>query len=245
MNNMRVWSVLVLAGCLAAAGRSDVAPGEATGAGTGTIVGRVFGPDGQPAGGIRIGAWPELRGPGISSVQAEAVTVPDGSYRLTGLAPGRYVIRPLETLQPPQTDEQWHYWSYAGIFVRERGTASTRPLRLVRAAHVTGTVVDADTGRPIRGVRVGHYTLQADAQRAGGGSTPTDSEGRFRVLAPALRAQLYVSTPLRPDGLTRHPSRRYYFRGTIDLKPGETVFKFRVHSDRFNQPLPEPEKAGF
>jgi hypothetical protein len=61
-------------------------------AASGTIAGRVFGTDGKPAGNIRVAIQPETRPDGVKQGRVLTQTDSSGTYRLTGLTPGRYYV---------------------------------------------------------------------------------------------------------------------------------------------------------
>ena len=142
---------------------------------TGTISGRVLGPDLTPVGGVTIEAW-ETGAVHSSTVVAKGVSSTDGRYRLLGLSPG------LVSLRGQHPD----YFSAETIVVDARiGDTSAPDLHLVPAAHVSGRVVDQQ-GNPI--------VAELSAYPA---ETTSTSDGRFELtgLPPDLEADIWVRAP--------------------------------------------------
>ena len=151
---------------------------------SGAVAGRVTDAPGRPVAGALVVC-------GDSAARTDA----SGRYRLEGVAPGARTIE-----------------AAAGDRAARRGTAvgkdgpTALDLRLSAATEISGSVLDAHTRRPIRGVRVaisdavasaGRSGFAAFAPRAAPSSTPrprrialTDSRGRFR--APGLPPGTYA-----------------------------------------------------
>jgi len=134
---------------------------------------------------------------GPFSVETDA----KGRFKITGLAPGAYEIRPhaYVFVLPNQSP-------YAGanrrIVVRAGETIDDISIELVRGAVVTGRVVDKD-GRPVVGDHVRLLLLRGDNPPPGSGSPPgvgeTDDRGVYRLFGVPPGRYL-VAVNHRSDG---------------------------------------------
>lgn len=103
------------------------------GAGRGTVQGRVT-RDGEPVFGAHVLAFDPL-----ADALVGALTLPDGTYRLAGLPPGRYVIRAVPLEAPVGTDSFGGIFGLSPLDTGFRATFLPRLVR-VRADEVTGGV---------------------------------------------------------------------------------------------------------
>lgn len=147
----------------------------------GTIRGIVLDAAGKPAAGALV----------ISEDQA-AVADAQGAFRITGVDAG---VRSVQA---------YFHDDFAvrkdNVRVR-RGQESDTPLRLARAAAITGTVVDESTRKPVAGARVGASSGgSVFGRRRVERSVRTDAHGRFRLSGLAPRA--YAVTASREGFLT-------------------------------------------
>lgn len=158
------------------------------------IRGRVVDGRGQPAGGILVGAAPD-----DSQGVARSESLPDGTFRMAGLADRSYAIAAGSGL--------------AGFAIRlgVRPTEEPLILRLQPGGRVSVRVVDA-SGRPVSeiwpGVRmVGGVRLYVPGLQ----SNPTGPDGVAVIDSPSGTVGVEV----------RHESGRG--QGTVNVRPGETA----------------------
>jgi protocatechuate 3,4-dioxygenase beta subunit len=136
----------------------------------GTIRGVVSDPAGKPADGALVIAG-----------SLAAKTDSAGAWELTGV--------------PPGTREVEAFWKDDLAARRDtvhvkKGEAVDAPLRLAKAASVTGSVVDEKTRRPLAGVRVSASATSFFRGDARSRRARTDAKGKFRI--PALAPRRYA-----------------------------------------------------
>ena|GEM_PF-412308 len=156
---------------------------------TGSIAGRVTqGADGAPI----AGAWVYVRSNNGNPGSNGATTAADGTYLISGLADGDYVV--AFTGPPPASAASSSYnfhctWSSAGCegtpeWVSVVGGAATQHIDLVLPAPgtVTGIVTSASDGKPLADVGVSAYSASG-----GNAYTSTSADGRYALsgLFPA------------------------------------------------------------
>lgn len=117
----------------------------------GVIAGRVYGPDGEPAGGVRItlGVDGPIRNGSFSGGQyAETDTETDGTYRLEWLRPGEYSVAAggamLGGLLGDTGQDPLGRQVRSGIRISEGQTLNGVDFRLEDGGKVSGRVIDAD-----------------------------------------------------------------------------------------------------
>jgi len=158
---------LALSGATAAVAAPDPAPTGGSISGTVTRA-----DDGSPVAGVSV--W--VDGP----TWVTTTTDSSGSYSLSGLAVGSYVV----TFFPEETDLKREYWEGAFIYdqatpivVGEGEVVAGIDASLDEGAAYAGTVTREDDGSPIEGA-----TVQAlDARNEIVGATTTDASGVYRL----------------------------------------------------------------
>jgi RNA polymerase sigma factor (sigma-70 family) len=170
--------------------------------------GRLIGPDGRPAPGVRLAVV--RLGTAVlddAAVQpprgwpADVMTGPDGEYRLDGMPTG-------ENLWLQVRDERFALTTF-----RVAAGGESMAVTLTGSRLLTGRITSADTGRPLAGARIGvlvgpdqatldYYTAMAAAPDVSAAAPPaevevrTDAEGRYRLrLPPAASYRVYASPP--------------------------------------------------
>ncbi len=150
---------------------------------------------GQPLGGARVEVW-STAGPWSRS----AFTAEDGTYSITGLASGSYLVQAAAKGHVPLY--------YDGVLRRSEATPVVvtapevtagidflLPARLPDGATIEGRIVDEQTGEPLRGVRVFASPLIPGEVR----SDHTDSTGSY--LLSGLRPGIYIVWAFKPGYL--------------------------------------------
>jgi protocatechuate 3,4-dioxygenase beta subunit len=137
--------------------------------GGGTVAGTVVDSSGKPVGGVIVTA---------DEVAAESDA--SGRYQLTGVAAGSREIRAVWKEEFAARRES--------LLVKKGQTVEV-PLKLVRAAAVTGTIVEEGTRRPVGGARVSAFAAAASpfGRRRAERMARTDARGRYRVGGLATR----------------------------------------------------------
>ncbi len=179
------------------------------------IHGRIFDLQGRPAAGVEVriddayrladGITETLSFGALEQVPdawpARNVTGPDGRFTLGGL--GRAVWARL-TVDGPRFAIQNIFVETEGAIAPLRGrpgfttlkaggTSDSRPLTMVLQPDLTliGQVTDADTGKPIAGVRVRTYT----GATPDGAGPQTGTDGRFRTRVAVGNRTVRISPP--------------------------------------------------
>jgi RNA polymerase sigma factor (sigma-70 family) len=206
--------------------------------GSAAVRGRLIGPDGKPAAGVRLaivrlgpaareitqGDEPPPSPPGWP---ADVASDADGRFRLDGLPEG-------ETLWLQVQDDRYALTTFPASV----GAAEPLTVTLAGPRLLTGRVVAEDTGRPLGGARVSvvvgperktqdHYTALAAAPDAAAAAPPVemdgraDADGRFQLRLPPEEAyHVYVNPPEGATCLGRH--------GNLAWADGETARKLTV-----------------
>lgn len=138
-----------------------------------------------------------------------ARVLPDGSFRIERLAPGRYTLHSIDTPEGftlvPRVDVA-------------AGTSNIE-LLLVPAAVFEGVIVDAD-GHPVPRAKVVFFP---DAFGAGH-STPADEQGRFRIEAPpGVRGRLNA----------QHPDNQWYQVSLPDMVAPQSGLELKLRRGFF------------
>lgn len=145
----------------------------------GTVAGTVVDPAGKPVEGAVVVS-------GALAVKTDAT----GAFRLPGVPVGAAAVEAFSKELAARSDS---------VRVKKGETAQV-PLRLARAAAITGTVIDEKTRRPISGVRVsaaaGGMTLRGPEP---GRRVRTDAKGKFRLVG--LRPRGYAIRAAKTDYL--------------------------------------------
>jgi hypothetical protein len=199
-----------------------------------TITGRILLEGNGPLGGVEVAAYPLPFKLGPNPPVTKAQSDANGNYRLEGLAPGTYRV------EPTAGSEKWDHESSFILRVKD-GQTHSQDLVAVPRVTVIGQVVDEQTGKPLRGLRIDCTVPKPDGRGGRTSGAYTDREGRFLIRTRPGKAQLQVWAPLK-HGLTPPLDRRYAFRGPLNLQPGQTQFALRYDAERLNQPLPSPDR---
>lgn len=162
-----------------------------------TITGKVVRQDGKPLGSIiHIQAEPEQRSTGYI-VGHYCQTAPDGSYTITRLAPGGYRI--LTTIPRKLSDSIAPPMDVS--IEAKLGTVNTVPdIVLPIGGTVTGSILDADTKKPVPGVQLTIYDNSSFPSSHLIGLI-TGADGTFTanvwtgkaIVSPYLVPDIYVS----------------------------------------------------
>jgi hypothetical protein len=177
----------------------------------------------------------------LDDVQTDVVETDDaGQVRFTGLAPGPYdlLARHRDRNDDGKPVGPWRALQRSFVIPEDGGTAMALELRYP-TAEVTGMVVDAVTGEPIRGARVVLETPELRASRSladkliaanySYGGSGGDGVFRFPHVTPGsysltvvkagFAARSYAGLGVGPDGL--HGLR-------VELTPGEAVLELTL-----------------
>jgi len=166
----------------------------------GTIAGKVIAADGKPAAGVKVKAIGQY-----ASGSTEPITAADGTYRIGGLQPATYclcVVDPAGKGAAAPVD---------GVKV-QAGKSAQANIRLQSGVLLTGTVVDAADGKPLSGLTVLSYPMNANKPSYNGTvEATTDATGRyrFRVMPGKYNVQVtgwrlgsvYISSKENRSGL--------------------------------------------
>ncbi len=147
---------------------------------TGTISGRVTGPDGEPLAGISLSLGPEDR----SWRAASCMSGEDGRY-IAEVAAGTYTI---STSVDPFGTASFPPGYLEHVFVEEGAHLEGIDIELRNGGSLEGVVSD-DGGNPLSGIRIGVHELERDAPVLFfGGRGVSDQNGRFHIdsVAPGL-----------------------------------------------------------
>lgn len=176
----------------------------------GTISGRLLDPQGAPVVGGQVAAYqPNSRM--TSATYNYTVTVVDGGYRLPGLTAGKYILRAYsekeEWIADPLTD-----------FIVAPGEQTAPDLHVRIGAVLEGTVVDAETGKPVPGGYLMFTTNQGPEGQSQRQMVNVDGNGHFfRRLLPG---QGTVSVDAPADGYLKSMDTAAV---PVDLQEGKTV----------------------
>ncbi len=159
--------------------RAAVAPVQ-TLRGASHIVGRVVNAQGVGLRGIKV--YASGNGSTMGEIAwSDAISRRDGSYRISSLPPGTF------QLMARDLNDKVVMRPVRGIKTRLAGVTRAPDLQMRPGGVVEGTVVDADSGKPLAGALV-----------SGGGTGSFSSsfstrQGRYRVRIPAGKGQVYIS----------------------------------------------------
>ena len=174
-----------------------------------TVSGRVLTePGGTGVAGVKVGLYDRV---GPNFLLQYAVTAADGSYAFRDV-PRNESLRPKRSVGPDRYYEAWieaapdrlpGVWSEGVSLSVEQQDVHVHDLYLKFPQSISGTVRDADTGKPIAGAGI-FFSSNEGGPRAlmlGPKSKATDAEGRYRFF---LRPQeVTVSCEGTPDRYSR------------------------------------------
>lgn len=151
----------------------------------GMIEGRVL-RNGQPVSGMKIGAqrqnWDGW---------GDAITGPDGSYRIARLLPGTYNVAAEISAEE---DPGFAFKARESIVVASGKAVRQVDLAATTGGLVSGVLVDA-SGRPIQDGTIGVYGPAHPRSSAWVGSVHTNEKGEFRYRVPAGKQYVYAMWP--------------------------------------------------
>lgn len=164
----------------------------------GAVSGLVVNTEGEPVSGAEILASHPRRG-GVGKLPATQ-TDERGEFLLKDLAPGPYVLSVNKIEQGhPYSDSAFYsdgVTEAPQVLIREGETIPGVVLYLrPKAAELTGRLIDADTNKPIKGLKNARITLRrADNPDAAIYAFP-DAEGEFSELVTSAPFTIAVSAP--------------------------------------------------
>jgi len=184
----------------------------------GVITGRITDPAGRPVIAERIQLNPvDDRGnrrPLLGLDESLFVTDDQGNYRIYGLLPGRYLVsagqsRPGEIMEGggrtyyPITFHPGVASESKATLVEVRAGAETGNVNIslggpIETFTAGGVVVDADSGNPIPGVRVGYASFDRDGSLRDLGANPgwrSGADGGFRIEGITPGSYAVVTVP--------------------------------------------------
>jgi beta-lactamase regulating signal transducer with metallopeptidase domain/protocatechuate 3,4-dioxygenase beta subunit len=172
-----------------------------------------YGPTGEPAAGIKVGAQ------GIAQLTwGETVTDGEGRYEISRLVPDRYnVALSLE----PEVGRLWTARAHEAVAVRVAEQVQKVDLSLIKGAVVTGRIVAKRTGKPIADAESMDAGIYGPAHpRTGAWVQVTEfaPDGSYFLRVPEGEQYLYLrGTP--PPGFSLPEKTSYEF----PVQDGETV----------------------
>ena len=178
-----------------------------------TITGRVLTPHGTPAAGVSvaISSTENIR----SGTDGLVKTAADGSYRIGGLATDSYTIQAYDGKTISAAGKAWIAKPLTDITLTEGKVTTAPALHAQLGAGLEGTVVDAETGRPIPGVSIlGLF----DSDLNFGPDIVTDTHGHFSCRTLPGQMSLLVGFP--PYGYVRQKIEEAV---PVALQEGQTV----------------------
>lgn len=125
---------------------------------------------------------------------ADAVTGPDGSYRLSGLTdlPYNVAVLPLDLTHSEHDQSPWVAAAVEGATGREGKTVTLPDLVLTHGGLVTGIVIDTQ-GKPVAGVYVGSYGPERPSSSAMIINNVTDAAGYYQLRVAPGTSRVYVA----------------------------------------------------
>jgi protocatechuate 3,4-dioxygenase beta subunit len=203
----------------------------------GSITGRVLDETGKPVSGVTVVAGRQKGEPSLGMFMgwtSPPTTGDDGTYEITRLAPGVYNVVLLDNggrIAPwPTTNTEGKSLSkrvrvaqaIEAVQVTARTKTPVRDIRIVTPSFVEGTVVDAQTGAPLKGVHVGVYGPHAPRSSGLDSSAASQENGRFRVAVMPGVNRIFA---YRYDPVGHHErldKDEVLSRQHLTLKAGET-----------------------
>lgn len=192
-----------------------------------SIQGRItFGPSGKPAEGIKVGA----QGIGLVEGWGDAVSGPDGAYRITQLGPGAYNVA-LDL--KGEMANSWTARAHERVYVGQGEHLSGFAFALIHGAVITGKVAAEDNGEPVAGVPVGVYGPAHPQSGAWVQGHQTGPDGTYLHRVPAGKQHLYLMLAQGPSGF-RLPANN---ARDLTVRDGESVtMDFKLPRGREIQP---------
>jgi hypothetical protein len=202
------------------------------------IMGKIIRTDGKPEGGIFVNAQSGNTPPDPFS---DFETSADGSYVITGLAPGVYMV----TADPPVNLSGPTDWAApAPIFVTAsvNGFGIAPDLLLTGGGLAIGVVIDSNTKRPIQGATVEVQDLADRGRFPRTSTTLTDASGAYSLRVWAGESSLSV-IDAPSEYVPPYPSKTIVIAEDktttvepVELQPALTLTGIAV--DRYGQPIP-------
>ena len=143
-----------------------------------------YGATGRPAAGVRIGA--QQIG---TNAWDEAVTGPDGRYRIAQLLPGRYNLAVDE--ESAALNGAWTANAIPALALRSSQNNPGEDLHLISGVLITGKVTQRGSGKPAAGVEIGAYGPAHPRTSLWVGGGWTDSDGRYEIRVPPGTQYVY------------------------------------------------------
>ncbi len=149
------------------------------------LAGKVTYSDGKAATGWWMQAVPADNN-GVYAELEPVKTGPDGTYRVGGLAPGRYAVQTVPYLQSDPAHDAWCAPGPAHVNVALGQAATVPAIILTHGATVTGIVKDAATGAPVAGasLMLGSTTFS---------TATTGADGRYTAHIPPGSCTIQLS----------------------------------------------------
>jgi hypothetical protein len=171
-----------------------------------------------------------------SNRQFEAFSDDQGAYKIIGLPPGKYTVRPM--LPGNLRLERWDGKDVMEAVVPPNGCASA-DLTVETNGGIAGRILDSD-GNPADGIQVDLVPVQlvgttSSAEVVESKIEKTDKEGRYQFIGIGP-GKYYLGVNLRNDPTGEFPYNRTYYPGTaqrdkaitIELSDGEKLNGYDV-----------------
>ncbi len=170
-----------------------------------TITGVLLTPEGEPAAGVRVKLWGEIKGEQRGVTGASAVTDADGRFVLQVWVGGTWDVWAIDR----------HYYAALAedLSVDVAETVELPATKLERNGTLRGRVLDAETGLPIPGVTVRSQGRGPSEFGTFAPQVKTDEEGRFEI--GAISGSTSLSTELPPGYTWNHEMRKEVRDGTV------------------------------
>jgi 5-hydroxyisourate hydrolase-like protein (transthyretin family) len=188
-----------------------------------SVVGKVVREDGKPAGGIAVFVY--RAGNTNEEADTEQETTSDGSYSISGLSLGSYIVSvpAFGNLLEPL---EWVPSLPLTFTTSQAGPVKVPDILLTRGTFVTGTVVDAVTKMPVPNVVVEIQDPTPGDTQPRYVSATTDQDGRFTARVWTGTLELYVHTVPKPYVVTQPTTSKSFDvkdRTPITLDPIELI----------------------